>query len=52
MPIANVMDWEYYNDRYSIPEFEAAWAAGSLSQFAGNSSLPYAQRHTAGMDAE
>jgi O-glycosyl hydrolase len=25
---ANVMDWQYYNDRYSIPEFEAAWAAG------------------------
>lgn len=25
---ANVMNWEYYNDRYSIPEFEAAWAAG------------------------
>ena len=24
---ANVMDWEYYHDRYSIPEFEAAWAA-------------------------
>src|SRR5262245_49784935 len=24
----NVMNWEYYNDRYSIPTFEAAWAAG------------------------
>ncbi len=24
----NVMNWEYYNDRYSIPAFEAAWAAG------------------------
>jgi O-glycosyl hydrolase len=23
----NVMDWQYYNDRYSIPEFEAAWSA-------------------------
>jgi len=23
----NVMNWEYYNDRYSIPTFEAAWAA-------------------------
>jgi O-glycosyl hydrolase len=23
-----VMNWEYYNDRYSIPTFEAAWAAG------------------------
>ncbi|PYV10879.1 MAG: hypothetical protein DMG23_06130 [Acidobacteria bacterium] len=23
----NVMDWEYYNDRYSIPTFEASWAA-------------------------
>ncbi len=22
------MNWLYYNDRYSIPEFEAAWAAG------------------------
>lgn len=22
------MNWEYYNDRYSIPTFEAAWAAG------------------------
>jgi O-glycosyl hydrolase len=22
-----VMNWEYYNDRYSIPTFEAAWAA-------------------------
>src|SRR5439155_24284733 len=22
------MNWEYYNDRYSIPAFEAAWAAG------------------------
>jgi len=21
------MNWEYYNDRYSIPEFEASWAA-------------------------
>jgi hypothetical protein len=25
---ANVMDWQYYNDRYSMPPFEAAWAAG------------------------
>ena len=25
---ANVIDWQYFNDRYSIPEFEAAWAAG------------------------
>lgn len=24
----NVMNWEYYNDRYSIPNFEASWAAG------------------------
>ncbi|MGI9071568.1 MAG: hypothetical protein ACR2JB_09710 [Bryobacteraceae bacterium] len=24
---AKHMNWEYYNDRYSIPEFEAAWAA-------------------------
>ncbi len=24
----NDMNWEYYNDRYSIPTFEAAWAAG------------------------
>jgi hypothetical protein len=23
----NVMNWEYYNDRYSIPTFEASWAA-------------------------
>lgn len=23
----NVMNWEYYNDRYSIPAFEASWAA-------------------------
>lgn len=23
----NVMNWEYYNDRYSTPIFEAAWAA-------------------------
>jgi O-glycosyl hydrolase len=23
----NVMDWEYYNDRYSIPTFKASWAA-------------------------
>jgi O-glycosyl hydrolase len=23
----SVMNWEYYNDRYSIPSFEAAWAA-------------------------
>src|SRR3989442_1472329 len=23
----NVVNWEYYNDRYSIPTFEAAWAA-------------------------
>jgi len=22
------MNWEYYNDRYSIPAFEASWAAG------------------------
>src|SRR5204862_4591328 len=22
------MNWEYYNDRYSIPAFEAAWPAG------------------------
>src|SRR5437868_3428165 len=22
-----VMNWEYYNDRYSIPTFEASWAA-------------------------
>lgn len=22
-----IMDWEYYNDRYSIPNFEASWAA-------------------------
>jgi O-glycosyl hydrolase len=22
------MNWEYYNDRYSIPTFEASWAAG------------------------
>jgi O-glycosyl hydrolase len=22
-----VMNWEYYNDRYSIPAFEASWAA-------------------------
>ncbi len=22
------MNWEYYNDRYSIPQFEASWAAG------------------------
>jgi O-glycosyl hydrolase len=22
-----VMNWEYYNDRYSIPSFEASWAA-------------------------
>ncbi len=24
---AEVMNWEYYNDRYSIPTFEASWAA-------------------------
>jgi O-glycosyl hydrolase len=24
---SNVMNWEYYNDRYSIPNFEASWAA-------------------------
>jgi O-glycosyl hydrolase len=24
---AKVMNWEYYNDRYSIPAFEASWAA-------------------------
>ncbi len=24
---ANMMNWEYYNDRYSIPNFEASWAA-------------------------
>jgi O-glycosyl hydrolase len=24
---ADVMNWEYYNDRYSIPTFEASWAA-------------------------
>ncbi len=24
----NVMNWEYYNDRYSSPNFEASWAAG------------------------
>ncbi len=24
----NVMNWEYYNDRYSTPTFEASWAAG------------------------
>jgi hypothetical protein len=23
----NVMNWEYYNDRYSMPAFEASWAA-------------------------
>jgi O-glycosyl hydrolase len=23
----NVMNWEYYNDRYSTPAFEASWAA-------------------------
>ncbi len=23
----SVMNWEYYNDRYSIPSFEASWAA-------------------------
>lgn len=23
----NVMNWHYYNDRYSTPEFEASWAA-------------------------
>lgn len=23
----NTMNWEYYNDRYSIPAFEASWAA-------------------------
>ncbi len=23
----NVMNWEYYDDRYSIPTFEASWAA-------------------------
>jgi len=23
-----VMNWDYYNDRYSIPNFEASWAAG------------------------
>jgi O-glycosyl hydrolase len=23
----NTMNWEYYNDRYSAPAFEAAWAA-------------------------
>jgi O-glycosyl hydrolase len=23
----HVMNWEYYNDRYSIPQFEASWAA-------------------------
>jgi O-glycosyl hydrolase len=24
----NVMNWEYYSDRYSIPNFEASWAVG------------------------
>ena len=24
---ADAMNWEYYNDRYSIPTFEASWAA-------------------------
>ena len=24
---SNVMNWEYYNDRYSIPTFAASWAA-------------------------
>jgi O-glycosyl hydrolase len=23
-----IMNWDYYNDRYSIPNFEASWAAG------------------------
>ena len=23
----NTMNWEYYNDRYSMPPFEASWAA-------------------------
>lgn len=23
-----VMNWDFYNDRYSLPNFEASWAAG------------------------
>jgi hypothetical protein len=26
------MNWEYYNDHYSIPAFEASWAAGHVPE--------------------
>ena len=47
----NVMNWEYYNDRYSIPTFEASLGGGALPKFPRHPAVSDPQRNRSRLDA-